>query len=298
MDLITALWFGFVGACVGSFLNVVAYRMPLGLSVVWQPSRCPNCKRPIRPYDNVPILGWLWLRGRCRDCQAPISPRYAVVETVVGAVFFLLAYGEVFSGGLNLHRGPLTDLTGAWHTVWNPYWPLLVTYAVHVTLMALLTVLVLFSLDEMSAPRRFIGVAVALLAGAAIAAPGVWRHAVLAPGVDEPQLAGALVVLALGAAPGASLAWMSRRRAAKRSALKSPAAAEQFNAAIAVMLLGMVVGLRGLATATLPGLAALALFAAQRGRSGARRAALSAAVWIAALVQILFWRPLIDWLWS
>jgi leader peptidase (prepilin peptidase)/N-methyltransferase len=75
LDLVTALWLGLVGACVGSFLNVVAYRMPRGMSVVWKPSHCPRCGHAIRARDNVPVLGWLLLGGRCRDCREPISPR-------------------------------------------------------------------------------------------------------------------------------------------------------------------------------------------------------------------------------
>ena len=73
-----------LGAIVGSFLNVVAYRLPRGESLVHPPSACPSCGTPVKPYDNVPVLGWLWLRGKCRACGAPISPRYPIVEAVTG----------------------------------------------------------------------------------------------------------------------------------------------------------------------------------------------------------------------
>ena len=73
-----------VGAIVGSFLNVVAYRLPRGESLSHPPSRCPQCGTPIKPYDNVPVLSWLVLRGRCRACGAPISARYPLVEAVTG----------------------------------------------------------------------------------------------------------------------------------------------------------------------------------------------------------------------
>src|SRR5690606_33093916 len=65
------LWLAFFGGTVGSFLNVVVYRVPAGMSVVHPPSRCPNCGHDIRWYDNIPVLGWLWLGGRCRDCREP-----------------------------------------------------------------------------------------------------------------------------------------------------------------------------------------------------------------------------------
>jgi prepilin signal peptidase PulO-like enzyme (type II secretory pathway) len=75
-----------VGCCIGSFLNVVIYRLPLGKSLSYPPSHCPKCKSPIRPYDNFPVLGWFLLRGRCRDCREPISPRYPFVEAVSGLI--------------------------------------------------------------------------------------------------------------------------------------------------------------------------------------------------------------------
>jgi leader peptidase (prepilin peptidase)/N-methyltransferase len=75
-----------VGAAVGSFLNVVAYRLPRGESLVHPGSHCPGCDHAIRPYDNVPVLGWVWLRGRCRDCRTQISIRYPCVEAVTAAL--------------------------------------------------------------------------------------------------------------------------------------------------------------------------------------------------------------------
>ena len=79
------------GLLIGSFLNVVVHRVPRGLSVVRPPSACPVCETPIRPRDNVPVLGWLVLRGRCRDCAAPISPRYPLVEAGTGVLFGVTA---------------------------------------------------------------------------------------------------------------------------------------------------------------------------------------------------------------
>ncbi len=77
------------GACVGSLLNVLAYRMPKGISVVWPPSACPACGTKLNPNDNIPILGWFLLRGRCRYCRSAISPEYPIVETVVALLFTL-----------------------------------------------------------------------------------------------------------------------------------------------------------------------------------------------------------------
>jgi leader peptidase (prepilin peptidase)/N-methyltransferase len=77
-----AAFAGALGATVGSFLNVVAYRLPRGESLVRPRSRCPGCATAIKTYDNVPVLGWLLLRGRCRSCKTRISPRYPIIEAL------------------------------------------------------------------------------------------------------------------------------------------------------------------------------------------------------------------------
>lgn len=82
-----AVLVGVFGTFIGSFLNVVVYRVPLGRSIVSPPSACGNCGHEVRPYDNIPLVSWALLRGRCRDCAAPISVRYPLVE-LAGAVAF------------------------------------------------------------------------------------------------------------------------------------------------------------------------------------------------------------------
>lgn len=83
---------GAFGTLIGSFLNVVVYRVPAGLSVVRPGSACPGCGAPIRPWDNIPVLSWLVLRGRCRDCAQPISARYPLVESATGVLFVAVAW--------------------------------------------------------------------------------------------------------------------------------------------------------------------------------------------------------------
>lgn len=78
-----------LGAAVGSFLNVVIYRVPAGLSLLHPPSRCPKCLHRLRSHENVPVLGWLWLRGRCAHCRSPISPRYPIVEAATALLFVI-----------------------------------------------------------------------------------------------------------------------------------------------------------------------------------------------------------------
>jgi leader peptidase (prepilin peptidase) / N-methyltransferase len=84
---LSALFFGLCGLLIGSFANVVIYRVPAGRSIVKPPSACPACGARVRSIDNVPVVSWLVLRGRCRACKAPISVRYPAVEALVGLIF-------------------------------------------------------------------------------------------------------------------------------------------------------------------------------------------------------------------
>jgi leader peptidase (prepilin peptidase)/N-methyltransferase len=81
-----AAFAGVLGATIGSFLNVVAYRLPRRESLVHPGSHCPQCGSAIKAYDNVPVLGWLALRGHCRHCKTAISPRYPIVEALTAGL--------------------------------------------------------------------------------------------------------------------------------------------------------------------------------------------------------------------
>jgi leader peptidase (prepilin peptidase) / N-methyltransferase len=89
-----------LGALIGSFLNVVIHRLPLGESLVTPGSHCPACDAPVRSFDNVPVLSWLVLRGRCRSCGAPISVRYPAVELLTAASFAAVVAVRGFDDGL------------------------------------------------------------------------------------------------------------------------------------------------------------------------------------------------------
>lgn len=79
-----------LGASIGSFLNVVIYRIPAGLSILHPPSRCPRCLTRLSPSENIPVFGWIWLQGRCKHCHTPISIRYPLVEAATGLLFLLI----------------------------------------------------------------------------------------------------------------------------------------------------------------------------------------------------------------
>jgi len=91
-----------VGASIGSFVNVLVYRIPQRRSVFTNRSACPQCRQPIHGYDNIPILGWLQLKGRCRSCEMRISPEYPIVEFIGGVLLVVLFFWQTLSGGWNI----------------------------------------------------------------------------------------------------------------------------------------------------------------------------------------------------
>jgi leader peptidase (prepilin peptidase) / N-methyltransferase len=135
------------GIFVGSFLNVVVYRSPLGLSVSSPRSFCPTCKRQLTWWENIPVASWVGLRGRCRTCHLPISPRYPMVEFATGVIFGLV--------------------TWAWHGT--------VLSAAYCCLAAAMVAVSLIEYDGQRAPLSVaaIGTGVALVI---IVADAFWRH--------------------------------------------------------------------------------------------------------------------------
>jgi leader peptidase (prepilin peptidase)/N-methyltransferase len=99
-NIVSSLFVFVFGSAVGSFLNVVIYRLPAGLSLINPPSRCPKCGHTLGKNENIPILGWIWLKGRCKWCKTPISPRYPLVEAVTGLMFCAVFWQAQFNFGL------------------------------------------------------------------------------------------------------------------------------------------------------------------------------------------------------
>ncbi|MBR6470394.1 MAG: prepilin peptidase [Victivallales bacterium] len=98
-----------MGAIVGSFLNVVVWRVPRGMSLLRPPSTCPQCGHRIRPWENIPILSWLFLRGKCSSCRQPISWKYPAGEVAVGLLYWAVYWRVVNDGML-----PLSTILGWW----------------------------------------------------------------------------------------------------------------------------------------------------------------------------------------
>jgi leader peptidase (prepilin peptidase)/N-methyltransferase len=185
------------GSITGSFLNVVAHRVPLGLSVVRPRSRCPACRTPVRAVDNIPVVSWLLLRGRCRGCKGKISVRYPAVEALTG----LLAATIVHQLALQ-SRAPAGD--------WGPWLHALAAFVVTAAMLAA----ALIDIDHRILPD-------------AITIPGMWAAPVLAALVPQltlgpelehpswlpaawPTRVDAAVMSVAGIAAGGGVIWLLR----------------------------------------------------------------------------------------
>lgn len=217
VEALTALWFFSLGATIGSFLNVVAYRLPQRLTLVWQPSRCPWCLVPIKFRDNIPVFGWLILRGRCRCCHLPISPRYPIVELIVAVIFVSLYRIELISGGANLPVRPPNRFHGVIWTIYSLEWDLIRLYAYHTFLLSVLMTCALIRVDKNRMPSRLF--IFALLVG--LLGPSVWPDLYLVKWAfsrpawipELPYVAGiatGLIGLAAGLLVGVAMAVVAR----------------------------------------------------------------------------------------
>jgi leader peptidase (prepilin peptidase) / N-methyltransferase len=165
------LWIFYIGASIGSFLNVVAGRVPASRGIVFGGSRCPFCETKLSFLENMPIFGWLYCKGRCRTCRLPIATRYLWMEVVVGTLFLAIAARQLFLGGGNLPGITVKAWTGIVYTVMFPDWNLIVITCAHSMLFAVLVMLTAVNLDKQVFPWRAIAVIAALFVVAMALAP-------------------------------------------------------------------------------------------------------------------------------
>lgn len=210
MEGMTAMIFFAFGATIGSFLNVVVFRMPRGESVVMRPSRCPRCETKIEGRDNVPIFGWLLLEGRCRTCQIPISPRYPIVETVCATIFGLLYFVELISGGKNIPVRQPNFYHGVVWIIFYTKWDLVALYLFHCFTLSTLLTWALVDVDRQRIPRW----ATCCVAGWLLVLPTLYPDLLPVPwiqatriGFDVPNWLTTLLTSVLGGFVGAALGW-------------------------------------------------------------------------------------------
>ncbi len=281
MGCVLFAWLFALGGSVGSFLNVVVYRLPSGMSLIRPGSHCPACEEAIRWYDNVPIFGWLMLRGRCRDCGAKISPRYPIVEALVAAMFVALAWVELFCDGANLPRQSIAVDGGVVFSGLT-LGQLTGIYFYHLLLLCTLLAAALIDLDDRRVPLNL----VLPTAAVGLSAPIVWTHLHVVPtflglGGWADTLATSFAGLAVGLLLGL-LMW--------------PIVPEKqrSGAASAATCVGIFLGWQAAAMLCVP-LIAILLFESLLRQLWPRTRFFPATAWLATatFAWILFWKPLI-----
>ena len=196
------LFFAFaLGAVVGSFLNVVIYRVPAGLSIVTPGSRCPECESPIRWYDNIPIISWFILGGKCRQCDCSIPGRYALVEALMGflsAMLWVKIAGPHFrsiGGTLGFNQPPpVPDV----HSL--PWGSIAIAFGFYFFFLAILVVITFVDIDHYLIPHEFTlpAMAVGVLAAFMLNNSSVMADGSMAGFWPPVTLAGSIIGLLIG----------------------------------------------------------------------------------------------------
>lgn len=211
-------WIFFLGGCIASFLNVVAWRVPRGQSILGS-SHCPKCDTKLDFRSNLPVFGWFRNDGKCSHCQVPIPPRYLIAELVLGTVFLVLFLRETVSGGVPIPFRTPNHFVGIENTVFDPKWDLIASLAAHLVLLSLLFTLAIIRSEKMPIPLSIWAVAV-ILAIASLIAPGFpgivdWNFSAskwLSFGIESLKALGVALVAAGGAAMVVSLAKLENLR--------------------------------------------------------------------------------------
>ncbi len=180
IDVVIVGWLAWIGSSIGSFLNVVAWRMPRGKSVGGR-SHCPRCGTQLLARDNFPVLGWLAVRGRCRACRLPISIRYPIVEASVGMTLTLLGIAELYRfslpGDVATHvHGPIrSPMIG----------PTLLSILIyHVVAVSVAWAIGLILYDRQRVPAKLIGFAAVAIA----LVPLAWPHLLVVTWMQLPAV--------------------------------------------------------------------------------------------------------------
>ncbi|MEM6473127.1 MAG: prepilin peptidase [Planctomycetota bacterium] len=152
IEVVIFSWLLYVGGSIGSFLNVVAYRMPRGLTTGGR-SKCPSCGNILRGRDNLPMVAWIALNGRCRSCALPISIRYPIVEACVAFTIAFIGMFQLYSMSL-----PDENARSFWRPLWTPRFSteMLITLTYHTAVYACLWAMVLIRMDGSKIPRKLI----------------------------------------------------------------------------------------------------------------------------------------------
>jgi leader peptidase (prepilin peptidase) / N-methyltransferase len=279
-QIIIVSWACLVGGAIGSFLNVVVYRSPRGLSLVAPPSHCPNCKHLIRWYDNIPVFGWLRLGGKCRDCRQPIAWRYPLVELITALMFGALTLLEfVLQDNLPPRTVQIAD--GLAMIITSDATSYL-TLLYHLLLLCVLLCGGLIEFDGQRPPSKMYYWTLAI----GLILPLQWVD--LRPmkaWADEPTLLASVIDgLAGVAAAGvvAFVAWRLQRKGQFRGF------------SLGLLCVGAFLGWQAvLPIAIASGIVGMLFFAISLRTGRSRPSPLAMALWASAFFWIVFWAPLV-----
>lgn len=155
LEAFVVAFFFAVGASIGSFLNVVAYRLPNHLDISVAGSRCPKCGKRLTFKENMPLFGWIRLRGKCSGCQIPIPLKYLIAELLLGFIAVWLGAYELLSGGINLPLRTPNFYAGVVWIVFYTKWDLVSYTLFHFALFSILCTQVLILDNKLPVPKRF-----------------------------------------------------------------------------------------------------------------------------------------------
>ena len=157
--------FTYYGACIASFINVVANSLPRGGTVTTRASACPACGMTIRRIDNLPLFSYLNLGGRCRNCLSPIPIRYFLTELIGATIFGSLFLFELVTGAANVPEFKHYFYTGILWIILYTKWPVIGIYLYHAALFSCLLMLSLMDIDRLRCPKWLTGIMLFTFAG-------------------------------------------------------------------------------------------------------------------------------------
>ena len=235
----------FFGSCIASFLNVVAWRVPRGRSILGS-SHCPACDHKLSMKDNIPIWGWLKNEGQCRHCKSSIAQRYLWVEVLLGCVFLVLFLAEIVCAGFNLPTAPDLHYTGIEFVLFAPNAQLIQTFAFHATLMSILFTVAMIASESFPIPRSFIAIAGLILVAIAFFCPVVlqvsWQALPRAPanGAFASFGINSLLTMVLGSVAGVAAGFIGSFIPSSGAKAVRPVSRQQLIACFA--LVGLALG--------------------------------------------------------
>ncbi|WP_149498325.1 prepilin peptidase [Roseiconus lacunae] len=256
--------FAYTGACVGSFLNVVAASAPRGESIAFRSSACPQCGTPIRRIDNLPIVSYLSLGGRCRDCSAEIPIRYFITEAVGLVIFASLFLYELVTGAANVPGFQLYHHAGILWIILYTKWPVVGIYFFHCLLFSCILMLALTERDRLNAPPWLVATLIVLCLATVVASPTMLTVSIAdQTPFQVSETFPSWLDRAANSLGGGLFGWAFARFIVtiRRLRLKRSS-----SLTLAFVLLGMALGWQAILTIAVVWLIAVKLLASQHGR--------------------------------